>query len=287
LVHFSDDDVARALGVVDVTVALRDAFIELASAQAAQQARVRTDAGNVKLSTLGAVLPGQGVAGAKIYTTIDGQFNFVVVLFSARTGRPLATFDANEITRRRTAAVSLLAARHLAPPEVGRIVVFGKGVQGRAHADAFAAEYPGAELRVVGRNDDARSWVERAQVIVTATRAAAPLFDGNHVAAGALVVAVGSSRPDAREVDDALMSRAKCIVADWKEQTCREAGDLVLLAANVRERLRIVDLGDAISGTAQARESDRDIVVFKSVGVGLADVVVAGLAYRELTGCEP
>lgn len=281
--HFTDADVARALEGADIGAALRSAFVDLAEGRAAQQPRVRIDAGGVKLSTLGAVLPGQGVAGAKVYTTIGGQFRFIVTLFSTESGELLATFDAGELTRRRTAAVSVLAASACTPKDVASIVVFGTGVQGRAHADAFAAEYPHAKVRVVGRHDDDRGLVERAQIVVTATRSTVPLFAGRRVRPGAFVAAVGSSRPDARELDDALLARARAVVVEWREQTVREAGDLVMLATDVREKLRIVDLGDVLAGKARARGSDDEVVVFKSVGVGLEDVAVAGLAHRRLT----
>src|SRR5690606_14125505 len=83
---------------------LRDAFSDYASGEAAMQSRIRTEAQSIKLSTLGAVIPQQGVVGAKVYTTIKGQFNFVILLFSSRNGKPLATLDAGALTRIRTAA---------------------------------------------------------------------------------------------------------------------------------------------------------------------------------------
>jgi ornithine cyclodeaminase/alanine dehydrogenase-like protein (mu-crystallin family) len=287
MIHFTDADVERALSGVDIGAALREAFVDLAAGRAAQQPRVRTDAAGIKLSTLGAVLPRRGIAGAKVYTTIEGRFSFLIALFSSRTGKPLATFEANEITRRRTAAVSVLAARHAALKEIAKVAVFGTGVQGRAHADAFAAAYPDAELRIIGRNDGERAALRGAQIIVTATRSPTPLFDGRDVAPGAFVSAVGSSRPDARELDDALLARACTMIVEWKEQTLSEAGDLVLAAPDVRSRLNIVELGDVLAGNVRARENADDIVIFKSVGVGLEDVAVAGLAYRKLTGEEP
>ena len=287
MIHFSDTDVARALDGADLVAALGEAFVDLANGNAAQQARVRTEAGKIKLSTLGAVLPRRGVAGAKVYTTIGGQFHFLIALFSASTGNAVATFDAGEITRRRTAAVSVLAARYCAPKRISKIAVFGAGMQGTAHAEAFARAYSYAEVRVAGRNDDPGSIVEGAQIVVTATRASTPLFDGRRVSPGTFVSAVGSTRQDTRELDDALMGRARTIIVEWKQQTVCEAGELALLAPNVRARLCIIELGDLIAGKARARESESDVVVFKSVGVGLEDVVAAGLAYRVLTGGEP
>src|SRR5690606_39500953 len=102
--------------------------------QAAMQTRMRTDAGGVKLSTLGAVLPTQGVTGAKVYTTIEGRFTFVILLFSTRDGRPLATFDAGAITRIRTAACSVLAAQALALPGARVLGLFGAGTLCVGHA---------------------------------------------------------------------------------------------------------------------------------------------------------
>jgi ornithine cyclodeaminase len=306
MIHFTDAQIERALRGADLIAALRDAFVDLAGGRAAQQERRRTEAGEVKLSTLGAVVPRSGFAGAKVYTTVAGEFNFVVVLFSARTGRALATFEAAAITRRRTAAVSVLAAGLGVSGGASTIAIFGTGVQARAHAEAFAAAYPNAALRIVGRHDaaalaadfsrllarpiaamGAEAALDGAQVVVTATRAAAPLFEGARVERGAFVAAVGSSRPDARELDDALMARAACVVVEWKEQALREAGELVMLDPAIRQRLKLVQLGDALAGAAPVRSGGGDIVVFKSVGVGIEDVAVAGLAYRALTGKEP
>ena len=285
MIHLTDDDVERLLGGRSVLPVLRDAFVDLATGDAAQQQRVRTDAAGVKLSTLGAVVPRQGVLGAKIYSTIGGRFNFLIALFSAQSGEPLATLAANAITRRRTAAVSLLAAQ-AADARGRRIVIFGRGVQGAAHAEAFRAAYPEAMLVTVGRDEgtDMRSVLAGADIIVTATRSATPLFEGACVAPGAVVCAVGSSRPDTREIDDALLARAAAVIVESREQTLREAGDLVLASVATRERLSIVELADVLAGRASARNADDDIVLFKSVGVGIADIAVAGLVYRLATG---
>ena len=103
---------------------------------------------------------------------------------------------ANAVTRSRTAAVSLLAA-NAARARGRRIVVFGTGTQARAHAEAFGAAFAGAELRMIGRgnSDDARAALCDADIVITATRSPVPLFDGEWIAPGAFVCAVGSSRP--------------------------------------------------------------------------------------------
>ena len=283
--HFTDKAVDRALVGAPLEDVLRRAFVALADGRAAQQPRQRTEAGGVKLSTLGAVIPELGVAGAKIYTTIAGRFSFLIALFSTETGDPIATFDANAITRWRTAAVSLLAAHAGATSRPSAIAVFGTGVQGLAHVDVFSREFPAAEMRIIDRQataDERRAALDGASIVITATRSPSALFEGGWVSPGAFVAAVGSSRPDTRELDDALLERSARVIVEWREQTLREAGDLILAQADVRDRLEIVDLGEVLAGHAPGRTAEDEIVIFKSVGVGIEDIAVAALAYRLL-----
>lgn len=298
--HYDDAAIDAALAGADVAGTLRRAFVDFARGEAAMQPRVRTDCGPVKLSTLGAVWPGDGYAGAKAYTTIAGRFSFVIVLFSAHTGHALATLDANALTRWRTAAVSTLAAQRFAQSDAGTLALFGTGVQARAHLDAFADAFTLRSVRIVSRGSadalaaHARTRVSDVRVtgpldalrgadlVVTATRATQPLFDGAWAEPGAVIVAVGSSKPDAREIDDALLARASVVVVEWREQTLREAGDLVQADPAVFADVPIVELGAALSSDCIPRRDSGDVTVFESVGVGLADVAAAGLAYARL-----
>lgn len=284
--HFTDADVDRVLARAPIEETLRRAFVALAEGRAAQQPRLRTEAGGVKLSTLGGVIPELGVVGAKVYTTLAGRFNFLIALFSTATGEPIATFEANAITKWRTAAVSRLAASAAARPDPRAIAVFGTGVQGRSHAEAFSRAYPEARLRIVDRRmsaEDVSHALDGADIVVTCTRSATPLFDGARVERGAFVAAVGSSRPDTRELDDALLGRAARVIVEWREQALQEAGDLLLAPAELRNRLHVVDLGDVLAGKSPGRQSADEIVLFKSVGVGIEDVAVAGLACELLS----
>jgi ornithine cyclodeaminase len=281
---------------------LRSAFRSFDAGEAAMQPRVRTEASGVKLSTLGAVIPGSNAVGAKVYTTIEGRFSFVIVLFAADTGTPLATFDAAAITRLRTAACSVIAAQHLARPDARTLAVLGLGVQGRAHAQQFVRAFALREVRVFGprvtdaevralqaacgvavqRCASAAHAVAGAELIVTASRSKTPLFDGALLAPGTFVAAVGSSLPTTRELDDTALARAAIVAVEWREQALREAGDLLLAAPTALARERIVELGALISGRAPGRTSAEQITIYKSVGVGLEDIAIAGLAWRRL-----
>ncbi len=301
--HITDAMVDAAVSAADAQQALRDAFRAFGTDAAAMQERIRTAAGGVKLSTLGAVVPSQGVAGAKVYTTIAGQFSFVILLFATDDGRPLASFDAAAITRLRTAACSVIAAEHLARPQARTLALFGAGVQARAHLAQFAAAYALQEVRlwegyasadvadalarehgVAVRLCAAHAAVEGADLVVTATRAETPLFAGEALEPGSFVAAVGSSLPHTRELDDTALRRADLVAVEWKRQTLREAGDLVLAAPDALPEGKLVELGALVSGRAAGRRDARQIMVYKSVGVGLEDVALAGLAYRRITG---
>lgn len=305
MIHISDDQIDRHLSHDDAESAMRDAFIRFSRGEAAMQERIRTEAGGVKLSTMGAVIPGQGYAGAKVYTTINGQFQFVILLFSAVDGRPLASFDAGAITRLRTAACSVLAARSLARPEAAVMALFGAGVQGLAHARQFARAFPLRRLLVCDPYAPAditshlardcgievsmatpEEAVRQADIVVTASRSVEPLFAGEWLQSGAFVAAVGSSLPHTRELDDMALSRANAVVVEWRTQALREAGDLVLAGAGVLPPEKISELGDVIAGSAPGRQTQDQITIYKAVGVGLQDVALAGLAYRRIVEAQ-
>jgi len=301
--HVTDEMIDAAVTPADAQAVLRDALERMGRGEAAMQERIRTESGGVKLSTLGAVIPGQKVAGAKVYTTIAGQFNFVILLFSAENGRALASFDAGAITRLRTAACSVIAASHLARPDARNLALLGCGVQGQAHALQMSSAYKPGRIDVfdphalpatlaaleqrcgvpVRHCDSAESAVEGADIVVTASRAIEPLFRGEALPAGCFVAAIGSSLPHTRELDDTALRRASLIAIEWKQQTLREAGDLVRAAPDaLLPEGKVVELADLVTGRVAGRRNADEITVYKSVGIGLQDVALAGLAWSRL-----
>ena len=305
--HIDDALVDELIGPLDAQQALLEAFRSFGKGRAEMQERMRTESGGVKLSTLGAVMPDQGFAGAKVYTTIAGQFRFVILLFDAAVGRPLASFDAGAITRLRTAATSVIASRYLARANAKTMALFGAGVQGREHAQQMAAAYRLTELRVcdpfataevfadlerrcgvaVRRCDSADEAIAGVDIVVTASRSKTSLFDGDRLPKGAFVAAIGSSLPDTRELDDRALARATVVAVDWRLQAEKEAGDLVLADPSALPAGKVVQLCDLITGAARGRRSDDDITIFKSVGVGLQDVALAGLVWQRFAETSP
>lgn len=303
MIHLTDAQIDELINIDDAIPALERGFRGLASGDAAVQRRVRTEAGGVKLSTLGAVVPELGVAGAKVYSTLSGQFNFSIILFSTVDGRLLATLEANSITRLRTAATTVVAVRALARKQATTAAIFGTGVQGRAHALALATHTDLRSFRIVGLEgtlelaaevnavgashgvravvSDPADAVPGADVVVTATRATGALFGGTTVTEGTLVAAIGSSLPHTRELDDALIARASRIVVELRDQAREEAGDLVLAKPGTFNWADTVELGDVLAGSAKGRLRDDDVIVYKAVGIGLQDIVLAGIAWAK------
>ncbi|SCU73907.1 Ornithine cyclodeaminase (fragment) [Cupriavidus necator] len=126
--------------------------------------------------------------------------------------------------------------------------------------------------------------VAEADIVVTASRATTPLFAGASIRPGAFVAAIGSSLPHTRELDDTALRRAAAVVVEWRPQSVREAGDIVLADPLALPHEKIVELGEVVLGKVSARQRDDDIVIYKSVGVGLEDVALAGFAWSRITG---
>jgi ornithine cyclodeaminase/alanine dehydrogenase-like protein (mu-crystallin family) len=239
----------------------------------------------VKLATVAPANPERGLP------RIQGAY----VLFDPSTLAPVAVLDAAALTQVRTAAVSALAIRHLAPPGAARLVVYGTGPQAWAHVEAIRAQRPIERVDAAGR-DPARldaflarcrgagldaaaledGALRHADLVCCATTAREPLFEGGVVAEGATVVAVGSHEPTAREVDDGLARRA-FVVVEARSAALREAGDVI--AAIDAGALRPEDLHPlaALVRGEVARPAGRP-ALFKSVGMAWEDAVLAAAA---------
>jgi ornithine cyclodeaminase len=302
--YFTDSEIEKLVTTEEAIACLEQAFIAFARREAAVQPRLRTEAGGVKLSTLGAVMPTLGYAGAKIYTTIGGRFSFAIILFRTGDGAPVAVMDGNALTKIRTGAVSAVAARRLAAPDASVLTIFGSGVQAHAHALAIPLVRPIREIRVVSRSEprefiafirqhtglpaasmEAARALDGAGIVVTATRSKTPLFNGELLTPGCFVAAIGSSLPDTRELDDRAMRRAERIVVEWLEQARAEAGDLRLAdKAGAIDWNKVTELGSVLTEANAPRRGSDAIMIFKSVGFGLEDVALAALAFRKASG---
>ena len=226
----------------------------------------------------------------------------LVVLSDGETGVPLAVLDSVEITKRRTAAATAVAVRHLALEDAAVATLCGCGAQGAAQLRAVArvrslrkifvfdvdraraqalAEDASRELAIeVTATEDLREGVAASSICITCTPSQSPILARDFVAPGALVAAVGADSADKQELDPALMA-GSTIVTDVHEQ-CATIGDLhhALASGRVRREDVHAELGEIVAGTKSGRRSREEIIVFDSTGMALQDVAAAAAAYE-------
>lgn len=298
---YTDPEIAILLNYGDVRRTLDEALVDLATGRASVFPRQRSSCGDIKLSAMGGIWPSRGVAGIKSYPTVKGQFSFLISLFDIDNNRPLAMLQANEITRLRTAALATLVASKAANPGAKQLALIGAGLQGGAAAEAleeclrfneicvvdpaiqpFALTQLTSRLKAPVRHCTAEEAVRGADIVVTASRSKTPVFDGAWLKPGCLVVAIGTSLPDGRELDNETLRRAGRVIVEWKPQSMAEAGEIVLgLQQGAFKVEKVVDLAQIYRGEQPWRASGSEIVVFKSVGIGLVDVATACLAVEK------
>jgi ornithine cyclodeaminase/alanine dehydrogenase-like protein (mu-crystallin family) len=222
----------------------------------------------------------------------------LVILFDPKRGVPIAVMDASSITAIRTAAVSGLATRALAREDAGDLAIVGSGVQARSHLEAMAvvrrirrvrawspnprqlAGYVAAARDRLGITVEAmrgpRETVEGADLICTVTGSPTPVVEGEWVADGAHINAVGSSLPTSRELDTRAMVRGRLIV-DRRESALNEAGDFLIPRREgaITDAHIVGELGDVLLGRVPGRTAAKEITIFKSLGIAVEDLAAA------------
>jgi len=226
-----------------------------------------------------------------------------VVLFDGRDGALLALMDAGYLTAMRTGASGGVAARYLAREDARTLTIFGSGVQAPYQVEAVLCERALTRVNVISRTPanaealavalrgrfdvsveattDVEMAVGAADIVVTATSAHDPLFDGSLLRPGVHVTGIGSHLPYASEVDAVAVQRAK-VVVDQMSACLEEAGDLIKpMNAGLYDASRIhAEIGAIIAGDSPGRDSADEITFFKSVGLAAQDVAVARVVYQ-------
>ena len=220
-----------------------------------------------------------------------------VVVFDIASGERRLVLDGPTVTARRTAAVSLLAARRLAPNPRGPLLIVGAGAQGLAHLQAFAQALPLTEVRIASRSaasaaalaGQARALGLSAQVVgdVDAAAADCPLIVTCTPASGvvlrarpredAFIAAVGAFTPAMVELAPQVCTHCAhdgAVFVDTPD-AAHEAGDL--LQAGL-DPARFADLRQVVMHGARAA---RGPVLFKSCGWAGWDLAAARCALQE------
>lgn len=228
----------------------------------------------------------------------------VILLNEAKTGRLLSIMDGGYITAMRTGAASGVATKYLAKKKVKIAGILGAGVQARTQLWAICEVKP-IELAYVYdvKHDimekysqemskklgiyvkpieNVKKLIEESEIICTATTSKTPIFNGEWLVEGTHINAIGAHTPDTRELDTITIKKSK-VVVDSYEACLKEAGELIIpIKEGVITKDHIhAELGEVIAGIKTGRENDKEITLFKSVGLAIQDTATALIVYRK------
>ena len=246
---------------------------------------------------------GLGVCGFKTYTIVQGTGRAFVYLYDIEGGPPLCVTEANRLGELRTGAASGVAARHMANEDASVVALLGSGLQAGSQLEAICAVRPIERVRVYSptpRNrtalaermapklgipveavDSPETAVRDADVVATITTSRTPVFRAEWLRDGAHVSAAGGAHPYATELDEATIGGADVVVVDDPDQARIECGELMMATASgalLWERVR--ELCHVVSGRVAGRARERDVTLFKSLGMALWDVAAARAVYE-------
>ena len=306
-------DVEAVLTMADTMRVLEAAFRRQAAGEARNEPRRRVVLPESRgvLHVLPAYAPGTpghpeadgpGLIGLKSYSAVAGKVRFLVQLFSAEDGRLLALIEADRLGQMRTGGASGVATRFMARSDARVVAMIGAGGQAHTQALAMREARPVEKFLVYGRSSErTRAFCERlaaetgapfevveqpeqavraADIIVTATTAREPVVRGEWLRPGQHLNVMGSNWAHRREVDSEAVRRSAVVAVDARDQAEIEAGDLLLAAQSGDFALeRAVELADIVAGSVTGRPDLAAITLFKSLGIGLEDVAVAGWVY--------
>ena len=229
-----------------------------------------------------------------------------VMLIDGKDGYVIALLDGTYVTQLRTGASSGAAFDLLAKKDCKRGALIGTGGQAATQLEAMLAARKLDEVKIYDLNaercqafaeqmqkelvdygakitaaESSDECIEDADLIITVTPSAKPVFDGTKVKEGATISCVGTYEPHKHEMDPAILPRASKIICDSKEAALSETGDLLIPIKEgiISETDILGSLGDVINGTIKGRENDDEIIVYETVGVAAQDLVAAKVIY--------
>ena len=228
--------------------------------------------------------------------------NGAMLLYRQETGEPACVlFDEGYLTDVRTAVAGAIAAKYLAPQNVGRIGIVGTGTQARLQLQYLDAVTDCREVLVWGRGEEhlvhyseemsekgynvkttanTNDVLDECNLVVTTTPATEPLLGVAGLRPGTHITAVGSDTPQKQELDAAVLSLADVVVADSIEQ-CLVRGEIHrAMQVGCIDRGDAVELGDVIAGRAAGRTSEDQITVADLTGVAVQDIKIAEAVFQ-------
>lgn len=305
-IFINDENVGRLANWSDVITALTEAYAQPVTATMVPPRTMARGEG-FWLRSLCAVSPSKEFMGCKLIAASpkNKKASYLISLFDQETMRLAALIDGNRITDIRTAASSAVAVNALAAQDKLDIAIIGSGAVARGHLHALNATGRVQRVRVFSPTQanrekfaetfqnlydldilavaSAEEAVAGANVVICASRSKdeSPVFNAAWLEPGMTIVSVSSTLPEQRELDVETMQRATLIVADMPEEVLHETGDaLAVQAIGDDISSKTVSLGDVVANNIAARKTPEDILIYKSVGSALQDIVTAEMLLR-------
>lgn len=309
----SEKEVQSLIDIEELIETLEQAHIQFSTGKAVMPVRQVVPLPQIKgrITSMPAYLSEANALGMKVVTYFADNpkqglpsILAAISLYSSQTGKLIALMDGSYITAIRTACASAVATKALANPETPVMGILGAGVQARAHIRTLSKVRQISEIRIYSLSGKSASQVKRelepergikievvdraekavrgADLLVTVTTANEPILQPDWLKPGVHINAVGSHRPDLREIDGATLRRA-VVVVDSREAIMAECGDILLAlkeGAITESHIR-GEIGEVLAGTKPGRKSPAEITLYKSVGIAIQDVATAQLVYRK------
>jgi len=290
--YLTEQDVAELLTPALAVETIEACFRRMAAGSIENRPRYRLGLDEGALAVMAAADLDLGYAGAKVYAGFRDGARFAVLLFRADSPELVAVLEADKLGQLRTGAASGVAAKHLAVSGSRSLGVIGCGWQAESQLACIRAALPQLERVVVycRTEERLRAFCEEhgaepgeshqdpagCDIVVTATTSRDPVLRGEWLRDGALVCAVGANDGRRRELDNVVLERAGFVCCDSRDDAKLESGDLIEpIGSGVLDWLEVHELQEVVGGDVTGRQSDDDIVVFKSNGLAAWDVAIA------------
>lgn len=301
--HISEADVKQLLTMPMAIEAVEESSRKQAEGSVVVHPRRRFELPNGGFFHYMAAMDGAaGFLAMKQYTYVKGTLRFLVPLYEIATGELLALIEADFMGQQRTGAASGVATKYLARPDARVAAIIGTGGQAKTQLEAISKVRKLERVSVYGRDphrrqefasemsrrlgvsvtavESASAAIRDADIVVTATTAARPVFDGHDLAQGVHINAIGANHAHKQELDEFTVERAGAIFVDSLAQSKQEAGDLIIpFTRNPAGWEHVHELSELVGGKTSGRTSADQITLFKSNGIASWDLAVAMRVY--------
>lgn len=306
-------EVKKAINMSDAILVMEKAFIAFSRRETIMplRHRVAISGDNVTL-IMPAYLQSSQELGMKVVsvfpTNVEKGLPIIlgfIILIDSATGQLLALMDGTYLTALRTGAAGGVACRWLSRGNSKTIAIIGTGVQARTQLEAARAvrdikeayiydlnqkqaegflEWAGKTLTeiTVKITTTAEEGVEKADVVVTTTTSSKPVFDARALKVGTHINAIGTFKPQMQEIPEEAVLKADKVVVDSIEAAMEETGDIIIPInkGNYTQERIYAEIGEIAARKKPGRENDKELTLFKTVGIAVQDVAVASLVYQ-------